>query len=68
MLRGVDIPFWSSGSPIVEEYIRSCLMNQRLDQGSVMFRNFFECDDYIHPGLSGLTDVVQLFFNMVFID
>lgn len=53
---------WNSASPIVEEYIRSCIINGRQDN---YLKSYFDCTDYIHPGTSALTDTIQLLYNLV---
>lgn len=58
--RNGGIPVWDSGSPLVEEYIRSCLIQKRQD---AFYKSYFDCTDYIHPGLSAMTDITQILYN-----
>ena len=54
------IKVWNSASVLVEEYIRSCAINRHHDGG---FKRYFACGDYIHPGTSATSDMIQILYN-----
>ncbi len=64
-LRNNGVILWESGNHLVEEYLRSCVLQQRADLK--YFGNaYFNCLDYVHPGYSALSLVLQFFFIEIY--
>jgi hypothetical protein len=70
------VEIWDSGNPLVEEYVRSCVIYRRyevrktssktspglltLKYYSGAYRN---CMDHVHIGYSALSQITQLLYN-----
>lgn len=55
--RGLNIVIWDSINAVVEEYLRSCALIQRLRKDN---SKYFSCDDFIHPGYGALSVGTQI--------
>jgi hypothetical protein len=58
---------WDSSNSWVEEYIRGCLLYQRIEFGEYYSvdpdHSYINCLDFTHPGYSALSPATQLLFN-----
>jgi hypothetical protein len=66
IFRKSGVTLWNSGSPLVEEYIRSCIVLERADnwKSSKNFGlSYFNCLDYVHPGYVAVSEILQLFLS-----
>lgn len=58
LIRNSGVILWESGNYLVEEYLRSCVLQERADLK--YFGNaYFNCLDYVHPGYSALSHAIQ---------
>lgn len=53
---------WDSLDPIMDDYIRSCRLNFRINP-QYHLQQFYACLDYVHPGYVALNEAIQLILN-----
>ena len=66
------VEIWDSGNPLVEEYVRSCVIHRRYEgrktsPGLLTLKYYSSaysnCMDHVHIGYSALSQITQLLYN-----
>ncbi len=58
------VSIWDSSNPLVEEYVRSCIVYPLREAVKGTFSlQYTACEDYIHSGNAALSQATQLLIN-----
>ena len=72
------VEIWDSGNPLVEEYVRSCVIHRRYEgrktssktSPGLLTLNYYSgayrnCRSDVHAGYSALSQITQLLYNEI---